>query len=100
MWNAVTPSDGMCYHKRTLPSLPDVLHMPSVVTLITPIRKGHLAILPSLAIFRASTIPDLMLLLLHQISLRQPKELVFFANKLSIHAYNILAMHYFAFLFS
>jgi len=46
----------MCYHRHTQPSLPDVLHIPSVVTHITPFRKGRLAILPSLAIFPSSTI--------------------------------------------
>jgi len=56
MWMAGTPSDGMCYHNHTLPSLPDVLHTQPVVTHITPFRKGHLAMLPSLAIFPASTI--------------------------------------------
>jgi hypothetical protein len=56
MWMAGTPSDGMCYHNHTLPSLPDVLHKQSVVTHITSFHKGHLAILPSLAIFPASTI--------------------------------------------
>jgi len=57
MWIAGTPSDGMCYHKHTLPSLPDVLHIPSIVTHITPFRKRNVAILLSLAIFPSSTIP-------------------------------------------
>jgi len=47
MWIAGKPSDGMCYHKHKLPSLPDVLHISSVVTHITPFRKDHLAILSS-----------------------------------------------------
>jgi hypothetical protein len=56
MWIAGTPSNGMRYHKHTLPSLPGVLQIPSVVTHITPLRKEHLAILPSLTIFPSSTI--------------------------------------------
>ena len=44
LWNAGTPAEGMCYRKHTLPGVPDLLHMPSVVTHITPFRKGHLAI--------------------------------------------------------
>jgi len=39
------------YLRRTVPSLPSALQMPSVVTHITPFHKDHLAILPSLAIF-------------------------------------------------
>ena len=57
MWVAGTQSDGMCYHKHTLPSLPEVLHIPSVVTHITPFHKGNVTILPSLAIFPSSTTP-------------------------------------------
>jgi hypothetical protein len=56
MWIAWTPSDGMCYHTHTLPSLPSVLHIPTVITHITPFRKGHLAILSMLAIFPPSII--------------------------------------------
>jgi hypothetical protein len=53
---AGTTSDGMCYHKHTLPSLPIMLHTPSIITYITPFGKGHLATLHSLAIFPSSTI--------------------------------------------
>jgi hypothetical protein len=56
MRTAGTPSDGMFCHKHTLSSLPEVPHIPSVIILITPFRNGHLAILPSLAIFPSSTI--------------------------------------------
>jgi len=43
-WLAGTPLDGICYDKHTLPTLPGMLHMPSVAIHITPFRKGHLAI--------------------------------------------------------
>jgi hypothetical protein len=58
MWIAGTPSVGMCYHKHTLPCLPDVLHtcVPSLVTHITQFRKSYLVVLPSLALFPSSTI--------------------------------------------
>jgi hypothetical protein len=56
IWIAGSPSDGMCYHQHTLPSLPSMLHIPSVVTNITPFHKGHLAILLLLAILPSSTI--------------------------------------------
>jgi hypothetical protein len=36
MWLAGTPSDAMCYHKHTLPSLPNMLHVPFVIMHITP----------------------------------------------------------------
>ena len=45
MWIAGTPSNGMCDHKHTLPSLPDVLRIPFVVTHITPFHKGNLVII-------------------------------------------------------
>jgi hypothetical protein len=31
MWIAGMPSDGMCYHKHTMPSLANMLHIPSVI---------------------------------------------------------------------
>jgi hypothetical protein len=43
MWIAGMPSDGMYYDKNALNNLPDMLHIPSVITHITPFRKGHLA---------------------------------------------------------
>jgi len=59
MWNAGTHSDGMCYHRHKLLSLPDVLHILyhlSSHTHSTPFRKGHLAILSPLATFPSRTI--------------------------------------------
>jgi hypothetical protein len=56
IWIAGTPSDGMCYHQHALPSLSIVLHKPSVIINITPLCKGHLAILPLFAMFPSSII--------------------------------------------
>ena len=44
MWIAGTPSDGMCYHQRTLPSVPDMLHMPSVNHTISQRLFGHITL--------------------------------------------------------
>jgi hypothetical protein len=51
MWIAGTPSDGICNNNHKLRILPEVQHVPFVVTLIALVRNGLLAILPSLAIF-------------------------------------------------
>jgi hypothetical protein len=55
MWIGGTPVDGMCNHNHKLCILPEVKHVPFLVTLITPARNGLLAILPSLAIFPSKT---------------------------------------------
>jgi len=44
---AETPSDAICYHKHALSCLPDVLHVMPLVTNITQVHKGRLAILLS-----------------------------------------------------
>jgi hypothetical protein len=50
MWIAGTLSDGICNHNHTLCILPEVQHVPFVITLTTTARTGLLAVLPSLAI--------------------------------------------------
>jgi len=55
MWIAGMPSDEIS-RKDTLFSLPQEIRMLPLVTVITQLRKDHLAVLFSLAMFPSSTL--------------------------------------------